>query len=80
MIENIALACEESGFHLPHAMAAQGVAERVNCIVLFREPGKMAAGPFPINRVSNSYVWPSIAITCSLSFATSLLQPIGVYS
>ena len=44
MIENIALACEESGFHLPHAMAAQGVAERVNCIVLFREPGKMAAG------------------------------------
>lgn len=44
MIENIILACDESGFFLPHAQAAQGVAERVNCIVLFREPGKMAGG------------------------------------
>jgi hypothetical protein len=44
LIENLVLACDESGFYLPHAMAAQGVAERVNCIVLFREPGKMAAG------------------------------------
>jgi hypothetical protein len=42
--ENIALACELSGFYLPHAQAAQGVAERVNCMILFREPGKMAAG------------------------------------
>lgn len=44
MIENIVVACEESGFHLPHAQAAEAVAERVNCIILFREPGKMAAG------------------------------------
>src|SRR6185437_11386368 len=44
MIENITLACEESGFFLPHAQVAQGVAERVNCMILFREPGKMAAG------------------------------------
>lgn len=44
MIENMAVACEISGFHLPHAQSAQNVAERVNCIVLFREPGAMAQG------------------------------------
>lgn len=44
MIENIAVACEESGFVLEHAVAAARVAERVNCIIMFREPGKMAAG------------------------------------
>jgi hypothetical protein len=44
LTENIVLACELSGFYLPHAQAAQGVAERLNCVILFREPGKMAAG------------------------------------
>ncbi len=44
MIENLSIACEISGFHLPHAQAAQSVAERVNCIILFREPGPMAQG------------------------------------
>ncbi len=44
MIENMSVACEISGFHLPHAQCAQNVAERVNCIILFREPGPMAQG------------------------------------
>lgn len=44
MIENMSIACEISGFHLPHAQCAQNVAERVNCIILFREPGPMAQG------------------------------------
>jgi Anthrax toxin LF subunit len=37
-------ACEKTGFYAPHALACQSVAERVNCIILFREPGRMAQG------------------------------------
>ncbi|MBV8812149.1 MAG: hypothetical protein JO033_26070 [Acidobacteriaceae bacterium] len=37
-------ACEKTGFYPPHAGACETVAERVNCIILFREPGGMAQG------------------------------------
>jgi hypothetical protein len=37
-------ACEKTGFYAPHAEACQTVAERTNCIILFREPGGMAQG------------------------------------
>ncbi len=33
-----------SGFALNHAFIAEQVADRLNCVVIFREPGKMAAG------------------------------------
>jgi hypothetical protein len=37
-------ACAKTGFYSPHAMACQTVADQVNCIILFREPGGMAQG------------------------------------
>jgi Anthrax toxin LF subunit len=37
-------ACAKTGFYAPHAMACQTVADRANCIILFREPGVMAQG------------------------------------
>ena len=33
-----------SGFVLSHAYIAEQVADRLNCVVIFREPGKMAGG------------------------------------
>jgi hypothetical protein len=44
MKNNVARACEKTGFVLRHATVCQQVADRVNCIILFREPGAMAQG------------------------------------
>lgn len=44
MKNNLLLACQVTGFVPAHAEACQSVAERVNCIILFREPGTMAQG------------------------------------
>jgi hypothetical protein len=37
-------ACDATGFVLQHAKACQAVAQRVNTIILFREPGRLARG------------------------------------
>jgi hypothetical protein len=37
-------ACDKTGFFPGHAMACESVANRTNCIILFREPGGMAQG------------------------------------
>jgi hypothetical protein len=36
--------CELTGFVPEHARACQEVAERFNCVIMFREPGKLAQG------------------------------------
>ena len=41
---DITEACRKSGFVLNHAYIAEGIADRLNCVVIFREPGRMAAG------------------------------------
>lgn len=37
-------ACSTTGFLEPHAVACEGVAEQLQCIILFREPGVLASG------------------------------------
>jgi hypothetical protein len=44
VIKDRSTACTETGFYEPHALACESVADRVNCIILFREPGGLAAG------------------------------------
>ena len=44
MKTDLNFACEKTGFYAPHARACEGVADRTNCIILFREPGGMAQG------------------------------------
>ncbi|MGI4757271.1 MAG: anthrax toxin-like adenylyl cyclase domain-containing protein, partial [Janthinobacterium lividum] len=44
MINNLHLACDVTGFVPTHAHAALSVAERLNCIILFREPGAAVQG------------------------------------
>jgi Anthrax toxin LF subunit len=44
MKTNIDHACRITGFVVRHARACESVAKSVNCIILFREPGKMAHG------------------------------------
>lgn len=44
LANNLALACQVTGFVPEHARVCESVAERVNCIILFREPGTMAQG------------------------------------
>lgn len=39
---NLAHACQVTGFVPQHAAVCESVAQRVNCIILFREPGVMA--------------------------------------
>jgi hypothetical protein len=44
VIENTSLVCEKSGFELNDAYRAEEIATRLNCFILFREPGEMAGG------------------------------------
>jgi hypothetical protein len=44
MIQGRYSACKKTGFVMAHAAPCESVAERMNCIILFREPGKPAEG------------------------------------
>jgi hypothetical protein len=44
MLTTLAAACDETGFVPRPAIACWGVARRMNCVILFRAPGKAARG------------------------------------
>src|SRR5258706_13157920 len=44
MIQGRYSACKKTGFVMAHAGPCESVAERMSCIILFREPGKPAEG------------------------------------
>lgn len=44
MRSGIAISCDSTGFVPRHAMACTSVADQTDCIILFREPGRMARG------------------------------------
>lgn len=44
MKSGISTSCDRTGFVPPHAMACVSVADQTDCVILFREPGRMARG------------------------------------